>query len=225
MWEQGAWLLAQDMLGFQWLETKDQSPKAQQVAGAVDFWTRANLQRRRLPARESAVRQGTALTSPNHLAGARAWRAWAGWIWKLEAGSSVVKQTQRHCRFSTCLNLPVGPGKTVHIWGADGLGMIANSVCRWIVRPAVPTLDLDWPPPISLTGHAQHAGSSAKYASPALTDPAASQLVRVLGASGVQAGAERPGRIRLITTCAVLHHLSLTLILVISVSGQLQRWA
>ncbi len=31
MWEQGAWLLAQDMLGFQWLETRDQSAEAQQV--------------------------------------------------------------------------------------------------------------------------------------------------------------------------------------------------
>ena len=31
MWELGAWLRAQDMLGFQWLETSDQSAEAQQV--------------------------------------------------------------------------------------------------------------------------------------------------------------------------------------------------
>lgn len=37
LWKQSAWLLAQVMLGFQWLKTRVQSAEAQQVAGAVDF--------------------------------------------------------------------------------------------------------------------------------------------------------------------------------------------
>jgi len=36
-WTQSAWLLAQGMLGFQWLKARVQSAEAQQVAGAVDF--------------------------------------------------------------------------------------------------------------------------------------------------------------------------------------------
>jgi hypothetical protein len=37
LWKQSAWLLAQVMLGFQWVKTRVQSAEAQQVAGAVDF--------------------------------------------------------------------------------------------------------------------------------------------------------------------------------------------
>jgi hypothetical protein len=45
-WTQSAWLLAQGMLGFQWLKARVQSAEAQQVAGAVDFCDGANLEDR-----------------------------------------------------------------------------------------------------------------------------------------------------------------------------------
>jgi hypothetical protein len=71
-WTQSAWLLAQGMLGFQWLKARVQSAEAQQVAGAVDFcdgriWRIGIGQE--LGAADSKAAAGQGMT----LAGARAW--------------------------------------------------------------------------------------------------------------------------------------------------------
>ncbi len=76
MWEQGAWLLAQDMLGFQWLETSDQSAEAQQVLELlISGDSESGEDRSRAHGSANLQRSGD---GAKKLAGARAWTAWAG---------------------------------------------------------------------------------------------------------------------------------------------------